>query len=44
MAWSLRISAALCGAMVLLVLFGVKGRGAGSSHDVARRAIARLRR
>ena len=42
--WSLRISAALCGAMVLLVLFGVKGRGAGSSHDVARRAIARLRR
>ena len=30
--------------MVMLVLFGIKGSGAGSSHDVAHRAIARMNR
>lgn len=41
--WALRISAVLCFTMVLMVFFGVRGNGAGSSHDVARRAIARVR-
>lgn len=41
--WTLRISALLVFAQLLLVLFGVKGDGAGSSHDVAQRAMARLR-
>ncbi|MBW3081032.1 multidrug efflux MFS transporter [Bifidobacterium sp. 79T10] len=42
--WALRISAALCLAMVILVAAGVRGNGAGSAHDAARRAMARLRR
>ncbi|NEG55917.1 MDR family MFS transporter [Bifidobacterium platyrrhinorum] len=42
--WALRISAALCLIMVFLVAFGVRGNGAGSSHDVARRALNRLHR
>ena len=42
--WVLRISALIALIMVLMVLFGVKGEGAGSSHDLARRAIARARR
>lgn len=40
--WALRISAAICFGMIMLVLFGVKGNGAGSAHDVARRAINRV--
>lgn len=42
--WTLRISAALCFIMVLLVLFGVRGNGAGSSREAAARAMRRLRR
>ncbi|EIT88091.1 hypothetical protein A200_05927 [Parascardovia denticolens IPLA 20019] len=42
--WVLRISALIALIMVLMVLFGVKGEGAGSSHDLARRAIVRARR
>lgn len=38
--WVLRLSAFLVFLMLLLVLFGVRGEGAGSSRDVARRAIA----
>lgn len=39
--WVLRISSLIALMMVLMVLFGVRGRGAGSSHDVARRAVAK---
>ena len=42
--WVLRISAVIAFIMVMLVLFGIKGSGAGSSHDVAHRAIARMNR
>ncbi|WP_240541451.1 MDR family MFS transporter [Bifidobacterium santillanense] len=42
--WALRISAALCLIMVFLVACGVRGNGAGSAHDVTRRALARLRK
>lgn len=41
--WALRISALICLFMVFMVLFGVHGNGAGSAHDVARRAIGRVR-
>lgn len=41
--WALRISALICLIMVFMVLFGVHGNGAGSAHDVARRAIGRVR-
>ncbi|KAB7790384.1 MDR family MFS transporter [Bifidobacterium leontopitheci] len=41
--WTLRVSAFIVFIQVLIVLFGVKGEGAGSSHDVAQRAIARMR-
>ena len=41
--WALRISALICLTMVFMVLFGVHGNGAGSAHDVARRAIGRVR-
>lgn len=41
--WALRISALICFIMILMVFFGVRGNGAGSSHDVARRAINRIR-
>ncbi len=41
--WALRISAAICLILVFMVLFGVHGNGAGSAHDVARRAIGRVR-
>lgn len=40
--WALRVSALICFGMVLTVFFGVKGDGAGSSHDVARRAISHM--
>ncbi|MCH4158849.1 MAG: multidrug efflux MFS transporter [Bifidobacterium minimum] len=39
---ALRFSSGIVVVMVLLVLFGVKGEGAGSSRDIARRAIARM--
>ena len=41
--WALRVSAFIVFIQVLIVLFGVKGAGAGSSRDVAQRAIARIR-
>ena len=41
--WTLRVSAFIVFMQVLIVLFGVKGAGAGSSRDVAQRAIARIR-
>ena len=31
--WALRISAAICFVMVLMVFFGVRGQGAGSTHE-----------
>lgn len=41
--WTLRFSAFLVLVQLTLVIFGVKGDGAGSSRDVAQRAVARLR-
>lgn len=41
--WTLRISAIITAIMALLVIFGVKGEGAGSAHNLARRAINRMR-
>ena len=41
--WTLRVSAFIVFIQVLIVLFGVKGAGAGSSRDVAQRAIATIR-
>ena len=41
--WALRISSVLVLVMLVFALVGVKGEGAGSTHDVARRAIARMR-
>ncbi len=39
---ALRFSSGIVVIMVLLVAFGVKGDGAGSSRDIARRAIAQM--
>ena len=36
--WALRISAAICFVMVLMVFFGVRGQGAGSTHETVQRA------
>lgn len=41
--WTLRISAIITAIMALIVIFGVKGEGAGSAHQLARRAIDRMR-
>ena len=41
--WTLRISAIITGIMALIVIFGVKGEGTGSAHNLARRAIDRMR-
>ena len=40
--WALRVSAVICFGMVLMVFFGVKGNGAGSTHDLVQRALRRL--
>ena len=40
--WALRVSAVICFGMVLMVFFGVKGNGAGSTHDLVQRALHRL--
>lgn len=40
--WALRISAFLCFLLVTIVFFGVKGNGAGSTHDTVQRALRRL--
>ena len=42
--WALRISAAICFVMVILVAAGVRGDGAGSTRAATRRALARLRK
>ena len=42
--WALRISAAICFVMVILVAAGVRGDGAGSTREATRRALARLRK
>ena len=41
--WALRISAAICFVMVLMVFFGVRGQGAGSTHETVQRALNRRR-
>ena len=40
--WALRVSAVICFGMVLMVFFGVKGNGAGSTHDLVQRALRRM--
>lgn len=40
--WALRVSAVICFGMVLMVFFGVKGNGAGSTHDLVQRALHRM--
>lgn len=40
--WALRVSAAICFVMVLMVFFGVRGNGAGSTHDTVHRALNRV--
>ena len=42
--WALRISTLLCVAMVLMVLFGVKGDGAGRTRDIISLRTLRERR
>ena len=42
--WALRISAMICLAMVLMVLFGVKGDGAGRTRDIISLRSLRERR
>ena len=42
--WTLRVSAGIVFVQLLIVLFGVKGAGAGSTHDVVQRAQARAAR
>ena len=39
---ALRVSAVICFGMVLMVFFGVKGNGAGSTHDLVQRALRRM--
>ncbi|MBW3093438.1 multidrug efflux MFS transporter [Bifidobacterium sp. 82T10] len=41
--WTLRVSAFLVFVQMLIVVFGVKGDGAGSSHEAAQKAAAKLR-
>ncbi|RSX53449.1 MFS transporter [Bifidobacterium goeldii] len=41
--WTLRFSAFLVFLQMLIVIFGVKGSGAGSSREAAQRALAKLR-
>lgn len=40
--WALRVSAVICFGMVLMVFFGVRGNGAGSTRDTVQRALHRL--
>ena len=40
--WALRVSAVICFGMVLMVFFGVKGNGAGSTHDLVQRALRHM--
>lgn len=41
--WVLRLSSFIVFLMLILVFFGVKGEGAGSTRGLAKRAIARMR-
>ena len=40
--WALRVSATICFIMVLMVFFGVRGNGAGSTRDTVQRALNRV--
>ena len=40
--WALRVSAAICFIMVIMVFFGVRGNGAGSTRDTVHRALNRV--
>ena len=40
--WALRVSATICFIMVLMVFFGVRGSGAGSTRDTVQRALNRV--
>ena len=40
--WALRVSAAICFVMVLMVFFGVRGNGAGSTRNTVQRALNRV--
>ena len=40
--WALRVSAVICFGMVLMVFFGVRGNGAGSTRDLTQRALRRM--
>lgn len=40
--WTLRVSAFLVFVQMLIVIFGVKGEGAGSSHEAAQKVVARF--
>jgi uncharacterized membrane protein len=41
--WTLRISACFVLAQLLLVMFGVRGQGAGSAREAAQVALGRIR-
>ena len=40
--WALRVSATICFLMVVMVFFGVRGNGAGSTRDTVQRALNRV--
>lgn len=40
--WALRVSATICFIMVVMVFFGVRGNGAGSTRDTVQRAFNRV--
>lgn len=40
--WALRVSATICFIMVVIVFFGVRGNGAGSTRDTVQRALNRV--
>lgn len=40
--WALRVSATICFIMVVMVFFGVRGNGAGSTRDTVQRALNRV--
>jgi EmrB/QacA subfamily drug resistance transporter len=40
--WALRVSATICFIMVVMVFFGVRGNGAGSTRDTVQRTLNRV--
>lgn len=40
--WALRVSATICFIMVVMVFFGIRGNGAGSTRDTVQRALNRV--